>query len=121
MENAERIPSDLATKSRALREEAYEDANRVTTEAEAYAEAIIAEAEQHATELRELTDGYAARVRAHVPPVAGQINGRHPKTSKRAISDRPAELPDGAVEGDVVERDDTPGDQADVDTPIVAA
>jgi cell division septum initiation protein DivIVA len=103
MENAERIHADLATKSRALREEAYEEANRVTMAAEAYAEAIIGEADQHATELRELTEGYAARMRAHVPPVAGQINGKHPKTSKRAISDRPdsevsdSEVPDSDV------------------------
>jgi len=121
MENAERIHADLATKGRALREEAYEEANRVTAAAEAYAEAIVGEAELHATELRELTEGYAARIRAHVPPVAGQINGKHPKTSLRAIADRPA----GSAE-ELTGTADTPGtetpeDVPDVDTPIAAA
>ena len=82
----------------------------------------MGEAEQHATELRELTEGYAARIRAHVPPVAGQINGKHPKTSLRALSDRPAgsaeEGKDSLTDGDAV---DTPGDQPDIDTPIAAA
>lgn len=109
MENAERIHADLADRTRALREEAYEDANRVTLEAEAYAQTIVAEAEHHSIELRELTEGYAARMRAHVPPVTGQINNKHPHalsaTSKRALSDRPADA------------DDTPA----TDTPVPAA
>jgi hypothetical protein len=95
METAERIHADLAVQTRALREEAHEEAASVTLAAQTYAEQILAEAERHAAEVNEMVQQYSARLSAiEAPP---RFVGRHSRelssTSMRALSDRPTDDP----------------------------